>query len=81
MSQDFVALGQALFTGIWSLFSVEIPGLGMTAGTFTLGVFLLSVSLSVAHVFFGVGGRGGESPRTSSTRNPKISEKRRHDEY
>lgn len=82
MSEDFIALGQVIFSGVWGLFSVEIPGLGISAGTFTLGVFLLSVSLSVARVFFGVGGHvGGETPRSGSTRNPRISEKRRHDEF
>lgn len=80
MSNDFVALGKAFLSGTWGLFSVEVPGLGMSVGTLSLGVVLLSVSLLVAKVFFGLGGQG-ETPRTGSTRNPKISEKRRFDEY
>ena len=28
-----------------------------------------------------IGGSGGESSRTSSTSNPKISKERRHDEF
>lgn len=79
MSEDFAALGQAFLAGVWSLFSLEVPGLGMSVGTLSLGVALMSVSLLVAKVFFGLGGHA-DTPRTGSTRNPRISENRRYDE-
>ncbi len=80
MSSDFIALGRALLAASWGLFSVPVPGLGLTAGELTIGVALLSVSLLVAKVFFGLGGHG-EAPRTGSTNNPKISKERSKDEF
>lgn len=80
MSADFIALGQAILTAAWGLFSVPVPGLGLTVGELSIGVALLSVSLLVAKVFFGLGGHG-ETPRTGSTNNPKISKERSRDEF
>lgn len=80
MTSDFITLGRAFLSAAWGLFSVPVPGLGMTAGELTIGVALLSVSLLVAKVFFGLGGHG-ETPRTGSTNNPKISKERSRDEY
>ena len=76
-------LGKALISGIWSLFGIYVPGFSFTFGQLWVGVFLASVSILVIRMIFGFGGSGsrGDSPRTSSTNNPKISKERRHDEF
>ncbi len=81
MSDGFVALAQTWLSWTWSLFALEIPGLGLSVGALSIGVALMSISLLVAKQFFGLGGHGGESPRTGSTRNPKISDRRKGDEF
>lgn len=80
MTESVLALGQALISGIWSLFSVTVPGFTFSFGEMWLGVAICSISLVLLKLLFGVGGRSGGS-RTSSTNNPKISKERRHDEY
>ena len=68
MLESTAALGQALFTGIWNLFDIQFPGFNFTFRQFWIAVARF-------------GGSGGESPRSSSTRTPKISKERRHDEF
>lgn len=76
------ALGKTFLSGIWSLFAIGVPGFGFTFGQMWLGVLLASLSILVVRIIFGFGGGPrGDSPRTSSTNNPRISKERRHDEY
>lgn len=82
MFEETAALGQALLSGVWALFGLYVPGFGFTFGQLWLGVLLASLSVLVVKFIFGFGGgSGGDSPRTSSTNTPKISEKRRRDEF
>ena len=81
MFDTTASIGQTLIQGIWSLFGVHVPGFSFTIGQLWLGVALCSISLLVVKLLFGIGGSGGESPRTGSTNNPKISKERRNDEF
>lgn len=81
MPESTAALGQALFAGIWNLFDIQFPGFNFTFRQFWIAVALCGLSIRVIRVIFSFGGSGGESPRSSSTRSPKISKERRHDEF
>ena len=82
MFDTTAALGKALMDGIWSLFAIYVPGFSFTFGQLWLGVLLASISVLVVRMLFGFGGsQRGDSPRTSSTNNPRISKERRHDEF
>ena len=82
MFEETAALGQALLSGVWSLFGLYVPGFGFTFGQMWLGVSLASISLLVVKFIFGFGGGSdGDTPRTSSTSSPKISKERRNDEF
>ena len=81
MLESTAALGQALFSGIWNLFDNQFPGFNFTFRQFWIAVVLCGLSIRVIRVIFSFGGSGGESTRSSSTRNPKISKERRHDEF
>lgn len=78
---DTAELGKTFLSGVWSLFGIYVPGFGFTLGQMYLGVALCSISILVIRLLFGIGGGGGVSTRTGSTNNPKISEKRRNDEF
>lgn len=82
MFEETAALGQALISGVWSLFGIYVPGFGFTFGQLWLSVLLASISVLVVKFIFGFGGgTSGDSPRTSSTSSPKISKERRNDEF
>lgn len=81
MFESTAALGKAFMDNIWGLFSIYVPGFEFTLGQMYLGVILCSISLLVVKLLFGIGGSGGDTPRTGSTNNPKISKERRHDEF
>ena len=82
MFDTTAALGKTLLSGIWSLFSIYVPGFSFTFGQMWLGVLLASLSILVVRMIFGFGGGPrGESSRTSSTNTPKISKERRNDEF
>ena len=81
MFETTASLEKALLDGVWRLFGVYVPGFSFTFGQLWLGAALASISLLVVKLLFGIGGSGGESSRTSSTSNPKISKERRHDEF
>ena len=81
MSESTASLGQAILSSVWGLFGVAVPGFGFTIGEMYLGLILCSVSILVVKLLFGIGGGGGESPRTGSTNNPRISKERRNDEF
>lgn len=81
MLEDTAKLGQALFSGWWSMLAVQVPGFTFTFGQMYLGVGICTLSLFVLKLLFGFGGSGGESSRSSSSRNPKISKERQGDEF
>jgi len=81
MSESTAALGQALFSGIWDLFDIQFPGFNFTFHQFWIAVALCGLSIRVIRMIFNFGGTGGDTPRSSSTDNPKISKERRHDEF
>lgn len=82
MSAEAASLGKALLSGVWSLFGLYVPGFGFTFGQMWLAAALASVSILVVKLIFGFsGGPRGLSSRTDSTRTPKISKERRHDEF
>lgn len=82
MPDATAALGKTFLSGIWALFGIYVPGFSFTFGQMWLGVLLASLSILVVRMIFGFGGGPrGESSRTSSTNNPKISKERRHDEF
>lgn len=82
----FLAILSALFQGVSSFLELPVPGLSVgskdvTFGTLFLAFMLASLGISLFSLVFGSSGGGGDSPRTSSTRNPKIPKERRHDEF
>ena len=81
MFETTAQLGKALIDGIWGLFGIYVPGFSFTFGQMWLGVALASISILVVRLIFGIVGSGGDSPRTGSTNNPKISKERRNDEF
>lgn len=81
MLESTAALGQALMSGIWNLFDNPFPGFNFTFRQFWIAVAVCGLSIRVIRVLFSFGGSGGESPRSRSTRNPKISKERRNDEF
>lgn len=81
MFETTAQLSTALIDGIWGLFGIYVPGFSFTFGQMWLGVALCSLSLLVVKLIFGIGGSSGDSPRTGSTNNPKISKERRNDEF
>lgn len=81
MTDSVLSLGQALITGIWSMFGITVPGFTFSFGELWLGVAICSVSLLLLKLLFGIGGRSGGGSRTGSTNNPKISKERRNDEF
>ena len=82
MFETTAALGQAMLSGIWALFGIYVPGFSFTFGQMWLGALLASISVLVVRSLFGFGGDSrGDSTRSSSTSNPKISKERRNDEF
>ncbi len=81
MFETTAQLGKAIIDGIWGLFGIYVPGFSFTFGQMWLGVALASISILVVRLIFDIGGSGGDSPRTGSTNNPKISKERRNDEF
>lgn len=82
MLETTAALGQAIISGVWSLFGVYVPGFDFTFGQMWLAVALASISILVIKFIFGFsGGSRSFGPRTGSTSRSKISKERRHDEF
>lgn len=82
MNNNFFDLVRALLSGAWRFFTgLAFPGLpGVTFASVFVVVFL--AVLGIRLVFFALGVfSSGESSRTSSTRRPKISAKRKGDEF
>lgn len=81
MLEDTVSLGQALFSGWWAMLDVAVPGFTFTFREMYLGVAICCISLLLLKLLFNVGGQPGESSRSGSSRNPKISKERQGDEF
>lgn len=79
----FFEIAGVLISGIWDLFTgVEIPGLsGVTIASALVSLFLIGLGLRLVSYMFGFSGGGGDTPRTSSTNKPRISERRKGDEF
>ena len=71
----------SLFGSIWKFFTdVTVPGLNVPYSALLVAVIL--IRLSVALVSNGLGaGNNGTGTRSGSSRNVKISDKRKGDEY
>ena len=80
VASDVESIGKSVFSGVWKLFGINVPGFGFTFGQMYFGIALCSLSVVVARLLFGLGG-GGSSYRTGSTDNPKISKERRNDQF
>ena len=78
----FFDVAKVLISGIWDFFTgIEIPGLtGVSVASVMVALFLAGLGIRLVTYILGLSG-GGDSPRTSSTNNPKISEKRKGDEF
>lgn len=78
----FFDVARVLISGTWDFFTgIEIPGLtGVTVASVMVALFLAGLGIRLVTYLLGLSG-GGDSPRTSSTNNPKISEKRKGDEF
>lgn len=72
---------QLFFSGVWQLFSIQVPGLTFSFGSMYLGLAAISISVYVLRAIFGGGHSRGVSYRAGSSRRPKVSEARRHDQY
>lgn len=79
---DFFGIARVLLSGAWSFFTgLEVPGLrGVTFASVFVVFFLGVLGIRLVSFAFDVFS-SNESPRTSSTRRPRISEKRKGDEF
>ena len=84
---EFVLILQAIFNGVAAFLGLPVPGLSLgedrlvSFGDLFLAFMLASLGVALLRYVFGFGGGGGDSPRTSSTNDPKISKVRKGDEY
>lgn len=79
---DFAALLAAFVGGVGGFFNIPFPGLeGVSFGTLFLSLALAVLGIRLVSYLYGLPGGGGISTRTKSTKNAKISEERRGDEY
>lgn len=71
---------KAILVPVWSIFTDNnVPGLGVPFSTFLIAGIIVSFSIAIVKYGFGFG--GGTSYRSGSTRNPKISDNRKGDEF
>lgn len=69
-----------VFTPVWHLFTdVDVPGLGVSFGSFFLAVIIARLSVALVRHVFGFG--GGTGYRSGTSRNVKISDERKGDEF
>lgn len=78
----FFVLARTLLSGAWRFFTgLEVPGLtGVTFASLFVTVFLAILGIRLVFFAFDIFS-SRESLRTRSTRKPKISEKRKGDEF
>lgn len=69
-----------LFPAAWGFFTdVTVPGLGVPFSALLLAVIAIKISLALLRHIFGFGGDTGY--RSSTSRNPKISDNRKDDSF
>lgn len=75
---------QALFQYVlglcWDLLSFEVPGLGVSCKVWVIALVLVNLSILAARIAFDLGYLD-TFYRSSSSRNAKISDKRKGDEF
>lgn len=71
---------QSIFPAVWRFFTDNtVPGLGVPFSALFVGILLAKLSLLIVRHALGIG--SGTGYRSGSTRNPKISDSRKGDEY
>lgn len=71
-----------IFTAVWRFFTdVEVPGLGVPFSALLIAVILVRLSVTLVSSGLGFGNSSGTSTRSASTRNAKISDARKGDEF
>lgn len=80
---SFFNMARLFLSASWHFFTdVTFPGLpGVTIGALFVALFLAVLGIRLVSYLFGFRGSGGDTPRTGSTRQPKISHERRSDEF
>jgi len=69
-----------MFSYAWKfLKSVEVPAFGGSLAAWGVALFFVFLSLRLVGIAFG--GLGSVTPRTGSTRNPRISKERQGDTH
>lgn len=78
----FFSVVSLFLSSSWDFFTeTSFPGLpGVTIGALSVALFLAVLGIRLVSYLFSFQG-GGDTPRTSSTRHPKISKERRGDEF
>lgn len=79
MLEHTIELGQSFISGVWSLFSVTVPGMDFTFAQLWIGIAICSMSIFAARQIFSFS--GGSSSRSGSTDHAKISKERQNDEF
>lgn len=73
-----IDLISTLFLETWNLInSTQVPGLTFTYGNILSATIIISASLKIMSIFFGV---GGKSSTGGNNKNIKVSNDRRSDE-
>lgn len=75
----FGSIMSTIFGGVWAIMGNEMPLIGLTFQQFFLGMLAVNVGLWILRKM-GVGGEAVGS-RSSSTNRPRVSAKRKDDEY
>lgn len=78
----FHRLLRELIKGGWRFFTgLHVPGWGGTYASIFIAFILIRLGWAIVTFVFGNPFGGGETPRTSSTRKPKISKERKGDTH
>lgn len=75
----FGSIMTTIFGGVWAIMGNEMPLIGMTFQQFFLGMLAVNVGVWILRKM-GIGGDAVGSRSTSTTR-PRVSAKRKDDEY
>lgn len=71
----------SLFTSVWGLFTgTMVPGLGVSCASLFIAIMIARFSILFIRYVLGFGG-SGTGYRSGSSRNPKISNDRKGDEF
>lgn len=75
----FGSIMSTIFGGVWAIMGNEMPLIGMTFQQFFLGMLAVNVGVWILRKM-GIGGDAVGS-RSSSTNRPRVSAKRKDDEF